>query len=125
MIHVLCFLVFRRIIVAPLQTIYFHLYGLGSGQVHELTLDTRVRELQMIVDGVNLMLRRMLQERNPRAANHCQEQITALRDLARAMDTTVPWQANELLDRVAGLERAVGAILHSPGMPAPGAGAQT
>lgn len=49
----------HRILLRPIQKIYVHLYGIGAGRLRPLELDTSIRELVHIADGINLMVRRM------------------------------------------------------------------
>ena len=69
-IYLLLLAVFRKVILEPLRKVYFHLYGVGTGRLAELQLTTRVNEIQTIVDGVNLMIKRMGQGYDAEALEH-------------------------------------------------------
>lgn len=113
-IYVCVLVALRRLLVQPIHKIYVHLYGVGSGRLRPLHLDTSVRELAEIVAGVNLMIKRM--DRGPEGAarGQVQEVVKDLRDAAHsraAMDLELASQltraAKDLEHALAGLRPEV------------------
>lgn len=76
---------FGSVLLKPIREIAAHLYRIGSGRVRPLLLHSRVRELQAIADGVNLMVQRMELSMGFHAIDHVQEELETLRSLARAL----------------------------------------
>ncbi|MBI4583552.1 MAG: hypothetical protein HY717_05980 [Planctomycetes bacterium] len=60
-IYLFLWLILKNLLFRPLQQIYLHLYAVGTGRLKELVLPTTVREIQTLVEGVNLMIRRIEQ----------------------------------------------------------------
>lgn len=114
MIYVFCWVVFRRALVQPLHQIYLHLYKVGTGRLEPLELPSDIRELQTIVEGVNLMIRRMEQGFDPSAVEHTTQELAALRELAKAAYDSAPEQSGEIMERLANLEQSVHSIIHRP-----------
>jgi len=106
-IYGLSWIVFRRAVAQPLERIYAHLYGIGTGRLGELKLDTNVTEIHTIVEGINVMLRRMMQGPGGQAAKHAQEQTAALRDLAKKLAPEHREVAMGILDRLAEIDKSV------------------
>ncbi|MBI4605497.1 MAG: hypothetical protein HY721_26325 [Planctomycetes bacterium] len=112
-IYGLCWLVLRRLLIRPLEQIYLHLYGIGAGRLEELDLPTGVREIQTIVDGVNLMVRRMEQGLDRQAIERWHREMAGLRGLARQAFLRAPEEAQEILDRLMRLEHAFVSVIQS------------
>jgi len=55
-IYFSCWFVFQLILYHPLKQIYLHLYKLGSGDVIELKTTSSVREISVIIEGINVMI---------------------------------------------------------------------
>ncbi len=53
-----------RLLVQPIHQIYLHLYEIRKGKQKPLMIQTRVRELQTIVDAVNILILRRSEEKN-------------------------------------------------------------
>jgi len=117
-IYALCRAIVQQIVVRPLEQIHAHLYGLGMGRLEPLALETNVREIQSIVDHVNLMLGRMEQGFDKGAVTTCQENLKALRKLAadgRTGDRT--GEGAVMLQHLSDLEEAVFSIMRDGGAP--------
>jgi nitrate/nitrite-specific signal transduction histidine kinase len=113
LIYVLCWLVFRIILLRPLNQIYMHLYGVGTGRLEPLQLSTRIRELQTIAEGVNVMIRRMGQGYDPEAIEHCRNALASLRKSLKKLSPSNRETATEMLQELARLERAVLSIVRT------------
>ena len=59
LIHLLCWFVLRTLLLRPLNQVYVHLYSLGAGDIRELELRSSVKEIAMIVEGINIMTWRL------------------------------------------------------------------
>ena len=80
---VLCgisWIVLRAVLVAPIQKIFLHLYGVGGGDQSPLVVNTRVREIREIVDAVNIMLWRMKQQANLKALDPARDEVVQIRE---------------------------------------------
>lgn len=73
-------LVLRAILVAPIQQIFRHLYGVGGGDHTTLVVKTGVREIREIVDAVNIMLWRMDQRADLNAVRHARQKLSDIRE---------------------------------------------
>jgi hypothetical protein len=99
-IYGLLYLVLRRILLRPIQKIYLHLYKVGTGRVEPLDLPTRVRELETIVDGVNVMIDRMGQ-------SFPVDEIACAREAAKRAYDKAPQEAQEILNHLARLQESI------------------
>lgn len=73
-------IVLRAVLVAPIQKIFLHLYGVGGGDQSPLVVNTRVREIREIVDAVNIMLWRMKQQANLKALDPARDEVVQIRE---------------------------------------------
>ena len=119
-IYVLCWAVFYFLLLRPLNRIYLHLYTIGTGRLEMLELDSRVREIRTIVDGVNLMLSRLKLGADDNALELAQQRIAEIRELTCRPAPPDPLQTSLLLDKLAELERCLPKILsHGNGLTPP------
>lgn len=102
-----CWFGFRRTLVRPVRAIQRHLYGVATGHVENLRLDTPVREIGSMVEGVNLMVRRMRGQGHARGPEDLLVRTEALRNLVYSLLTEDPAAASPLLDEIAHLESSV------------------
>lgn len=94
-----CFtLALRRLILAPLRAIHAHLYRVATGQLVPLLLTSRVREVEVMVSSINVMIRRMQLGEQRRDVRAIARQMKAL---AGRLDTLDREESKELL-RIAG-----------------------
>jgi hypothetical protein len=114
-IYILCWGVFYFLLLRPLNRIYLHLYTVGSGRLKTLELDSNVREIRTIVDGVNLMLSRLKQGADSNALELAQKRIAEIREMTRQLTTPDQEQFSVLLDNLADLEKSLPAILAGQG----------
>lgn len=68
-------IVLRVVLVAPIQQIFRHLYGVGGGDHSPLVVNTGVKEIREMVDAINIMLWRMERQAARKAPAHAREQI--------------------------------------------------
>ena len=113
--YILCWTVFYFLLLRPLNRIYLHLYTIGAGQLTTLELDSNVREIRTIVDGVNLMLSRLKQGADDNALQLSQKRVAEIRELARQLTTPDHEHVTTLLDKLADLERSLPGILAGHG----------
>lgn len=119
MIYVLCWGVFYFVLLRPLNRIYLHLYTVGAGQLKTLELDSNVREIRTIVDGVNLMLSRIKLGGNSDALELAQQRITEIQGITRQLTTPDHEHVSVLLDKLADLQKSLPNILVRRAMPPP------
>lgn len=102
-IYFFCWLLLRQVLLQPLTKIYLHLYGVGSGRVQALEVDTRVTELHSIVEGINLMLRvqRADASAEDNALEHARRDVQEIKNLIGKL----PEAGTHLHQRVADLEQ--------------------
>jgi nitrate/nitrite-specific signal transduction histidine kinase len=118
-IYVLRWAVFYFVLLRPLNRIYLHLYTVGAGQLKALELDSNVREIRTIVDGVNLMLSRLKLGGDSDALELAQARIAEIRETTRQLATTDQEHVSVVLDKLADLQRSLPNILVRRGMPPP------
>jgi len=98
--------VFRTLVLRPLSRIGRHLYDVGMGRLRPLSVRSAVLEVRPLIDGVNLLVRKLEPPSGPGAGIQFLEIIESLRDVARAIAPASPERAAEILDDIAVLERA-------------------
>ena len=99
-IYAMIWQVFRRILLRPIRQIFAHLYKVGTGRVERLSLESNVREVAKIVDGINVMVERM--------GRHLPEEpIETIRDTAKLAYDKAPGEMQIILSQVARLQEAV------------------
>lgn len=118
-IYILCWAVFYFVLLRPLNRIYLHLYTIGAGQLKTLELNSNVREIRTIVDGVNLLLSRLKLGGDGDALELAQTRITEIREMTRQLTTADPEQISVLLEKLADLQRSLPEILVRRGMSPP------
>lgn len=84
-IHLACWLVFRHVLWKPLNGIYLHLYALGKGELEPLQVDTRIEELHIIAEGINLLIWRLSQHRDAETLSEAQAILVQTRFLATTL----------------------------------------
>ena len=109
-IHLACWLVFQRLLGRPLNRIYLHLYGMGKGRLEPLKVESNVRELRSIIDGINLLIWRMGRSDDPNALPDAQERIATIRQRLRDLSMQQPEQSGEVTELLDGLERDLLAV---------------
>ena len=110
-VYLFLWAVFRHVVLKPVHQIGAHLYRIGLGRLKPLSLHSHVRELQGIVDGVNLMIRRMELDLDRGAIEHVQETLDRLRKLAHHLpERFCDEEAGELLRCATTLQSAFGAL---------------
>lgn len=118
-IYLLCWCVFYFVLLRPLNRIYWHLYTIGAGQLKNLELDSNVREIRTIVDGVNLMLSRLKLGGDCNALEQAQQRVTEIQEMTRQLTTPDHEHISVLLDKLADLQKSLPNILVRRGMPPP------
>lgn len=106
-------IVLRVVLVAPIQQIFLHLYGIGGGDHTPLAVNTGVREILEIVDGINVMLWRMERRADLKALGHAHRKIADIREHLSGSEGVDHAEIAALLDHVAELEQK----LHAAGLP--------
>jgi hypothetical protein len=111
-IYILCWLLFRQILLQPLSKIYLHLYATGSGKIEPLQLETHVTELRSIVDAVNLLhrIQRVDYAAEGSALDHARHDIHEICELVKRLPTSVNDVTTQVLERAADLEENLKAI---------------
>jgi hypothetical protein len=118
-IYVLCWSVFYFVLLRPLNRIYLHLYTVGAGQLKTLELNSNVREIRTIVDGVNLMLSRLTLGADTDALELAQQRIAEIREMTHQLTTSDQEHISVLLDKLTDLQKSLPNILVRRGMPPP------
>jgi len=106
-IYLMCWAVFYFVLLRPVNRIYLHLYSIGAGQREPLQLDSNVREIRTIVDGVNLMLARFKQSANAQALELAQSRLAEIRRMTHHLAATDQEHTQLLLEKLADVESAI------------------
>lgn len=105
-IYVCVYAALRRFLLGPLNEIYLHLYAVGSGRVRPLRIRTSVKEVAEVVEGVNLMIRRMEQNPNGEVRQQVSRVAEDLRVLAHEHSPADVTLSARLLRSAKALDRA-------------------
>lgn len=112
-IYVACWSAFRQFLLKPLNRIYVHLYGLGSGKMRKLDLHSSVRELQTIVHGINLMIWRLNQWMDADALTQTHARINEIKTISEQLRIENRTVADHLQDQAVGLEKSILAVMEA------------
>lgn len=104
----------QQTIVQPSHRVATHLYGVGMGEVEELSVASPVREVQHIVSAVNLMIRRMEIRRNDDAIERVWRDIDGLATLAHGLTEEHPLASGKLLASAARIEKTLLGLVPRP-----------
>lgn len=118
-IYILCCAVFYFVLLRPLNRVYLHLYAIGDGQLETLEMDSNVREIHTIVDGVNLMLSRIKLSGDCDALELAQQRIAEIQEMTRQLTTADHEHLGVLLGKLADLQKSLPNILVRRAMPPP------
>lgn len=118
-INLTLWLGFRRFLWRPLMQIFMHLYGVGKGRLAPLRVNSRIRELTTIADGINLMIWRMGREIDPEAIDRASRSLANLRGLLAPLTGENPDLFNEISKQLEEIEHSLLALAQT--MPAPAA----
>lgn len=113
LIYGLCYGVFYFLLLRPLNRIYLHLYTVGAGRFQMLDMDTNVREIRTIVDGVNLMFSRLKEGADKNALDLVQRRMAEIRALVMEMEEPNHQQVSVLLGELNELENRLQGIIAS------------
>lgn len=76
-------------VIAPVKKIFEHLYHVGSGRLAPLELDSRIEEIDTVVEGINLLVQRLKDNPDNQAIGKAADDVVKLRsDLKRAVNAT-------------------------------------
>lgn len=117
-IYVVSWVAFHKLIVQPLTKIYLYLYAMGTGQLAPLALKSNVTEIRTIVEGINLMLRRMEQGMDKQALEHAQSDIAALKETILRLEVSELDAKSLALEKLAALEKSLAAVVRNVNAPA-------
>lgn len=120
-IYLTLWLSFRWFLWRPLMQIFMHLYGVGKGRLEPLRVNSRIRELTTIADGINLMIWRMGREIDPEAIDRASRSLANLRGLLAPLTGENPDLFNEISQQLEEIEHSLLALAQT--MPAPAAAA--
>lgn len=118
-IYILCWSVFYFVLLRPFNRVYLHLYAIGAGRLEPLALNSNVREIRTIVDGVNLMLSRIKLGGDSDALELAQTRIAEIQEMTRQLTTPDQEHITLLLDKLADLQKSLPNILVRRPMPPP------
>lgn len=110
-VYAVLWLTLRRLVLRPIRIVGAHLYGVGTGVVEPLDLDTGVTEIEALVSSVNLMIQRMRQGHDGEALDTVQEDLFALRQLARDVHPVDPQRSSRILAHVTRLQAATASMI--------------
>lgn len=117
-IYLVSWVAFRKLIVQPLTKIYLHLYAMGAGQLAPLALKSNITEIRTIVEGINLMRRRMEQSMDGNTVEHAQRDMIELKETIRQLEFLEPDGKSLALEKVAVLEKSLSAVMRNINAPA-------
>lgn len=116
-IYVVSRVAFHKSIVQPLTKIYLHLYAMGAGQRTSLALKTNVTEIRTIVEGINLMRRRLGAGANANAMVHSRHEIAKLKEIIESMEVSELDTKSLALEQIAAFEKSLPVVVHNVNAP--------
>ncbi len=119
-IYIVSWVMIEWVLVRPLEAIYVHLYAIGAGRRSRLEIQSNVREIVTIVEGINLMLQRLEQSADDGAIQRTQSSLAELRKAIEELEVASPETKGATLDKLAGFEKSLSAVLqHIKAAPGP------
>ena len=106
-IHLATWLALKFLLSRQLDQIYVHLYGVGEGKLQPLKIETRIREIKLIVDGINLMIWRIGRSQDAEAFAKAEQDLLHLKDAIKRVTAENPALLADLTDSVENLERSL------------------
>lgn len=113
-IHLATWLALRFLLSRQLDQIYVHLYGIGEGKLQPLKLDTRIREIKLIVDGINLMIWRIGRSQDDEAFAKAEQDLIHLKHAVKRVTAENPTMLADLTESVENLERSLLSLTQEP-----------
>jgi len=84
-IWVILSVLLQRTVIEPMQNLFAHLYRVGSGRLDSISLDTRIKEIKTMIDGVNLLVHRLESASGDTAFLQAQTRLKKIRAELRSM----------------------------------------
>ncbi len=112
-IYIISWVMIEWVLVRPLEAIYVHLYAIGAGRRSRLEIQSNVREIVTIVEGINLMLQRLEQSPEDGAIQRAQFGLAQLRKSIEELEVASPEAKVTTLDKLAGFEKSLSAVLQN------------
>lgn len=103
-IYAIMRLVFGRVVLKPINRINRHLYGVSTGRIVSLKLQSGVTEIDKLVAGINVMTTKMAH--NAQSVDPAGE-IAAIRTSAKTLYTDHPQEVQKMLGHLARLQQSV------------------
>lgn len=122
-IYLALWLGFRRFLWRPLMRIFLHLYGVGKGHLEPLRVQSHIRELTTIAEGINLMIWRLGREMDPEAIERASRSMAELRGLLAPLTGENPDLFNQISKHLEEIEQSLIAMAQTTPAPVPAAGA--
>lgn len=112
-IYIVSWVMFEWVLVRPLEAIYVHLYAIGAGRRSRLEIQSNVREIVTIVEGINLMLQRLEQGGNDAAIQRTESDFAQLRKAVEELQVASPEAKGAALDQLTAFEKSLFAVLQT------------
>lgn len=78
-----CWLTLRDSIFRPVEAIFHHLYHIRLGRLEKLQYRTEVKEMMLIISGINMLVERLEKSPRPEALSYALGEVQQLRSLLR------------------------------------------
>jgi len=75
----------HRSVIEPIKQLFAHLYRVGSGRLDPIEVDSRIQEIQTMVDGINMLVRRLQSAPENTSFNQAQNRLSKIRGDIRSM----------------------------------------
>lgn len=98
-------LVLRAVLIRPIQQICHHLYKVGGGDPSPLIVASRVREIQNIVEGINVMVWRLERQADRKALASARDRLAGIQDSIRGGESLDPEAVTNLLADLSAVEQ--------------------
>jgi len=82
-IWIACWMTLCDSIFRPVEAIFHHLYHIRLGRLEKLQYRTEVKEMMLIINGINLLVERLEKSPRPEALSYALGEVQQLRGLLR------------------------------------------
>merc|ERR1711916_176526 len=106
-IHLMLGQLFKHHLIKPINKMYWHLYQIGKGNMDKLSVDSNIRELNTIAEGINMMTWRMSKWINVSVFEKARKEIGELKELTTSLKMAKDDIAEAMEERILSLEATI------------------
>lgn len=100
-----------RVVLRPINRVFEHLYRIGSGRLDPLEIETCIEDIRTVVDGVNLLVRRLKVAPENTSFGQAQDRLVKIRSDMKGVIDAAGDDADDYLEIARGLRALEGDLL--------------